>query len=67
MDKIVLDETKLKQLLKTAIIESVQENREIFSQLLAEALEDIGMENAIQEGEDSETVSRDEIFQILKG
>jgi hypothetical protein len=34
--------------------------------VLTEALEDIGMENAIKEGENTETVSRDRIFQILK-
>lgn len=34
--------------------------------VLTEALEDIGMENAIKEGENTETVSRDRIFKILK-
>ncbi len=34
--------------------------------VLTEALEDIGMENAIKEGENTETVSRDRILQILK-
>ncbi|MEZ2246831.1 hypothetical protein [Microcoleus sp.] len=35
--------------------------------VLTEALEDIGMENAIKEGENTETVSREQIFKILKG
>jgi hypothetical protein len=43
----------------------VQEEKEMFSELLAEALEDIAMENAIKEGESSEIVSRDEIFKML--
>lgn len=36
------------------------------SEILTEALEDIGMENAIKEGENTETVSREQIFKILK-
>ncbi len=66
MAEITLDETKLKQLLKTAIVELITEQREEFSELLAEALEDIGMKNAIKEGEYTETVSREQIFKIIK-
>ena len=66
MAEITLDETKLKELLKTAILELLQEQKEEFSELLTEALEDIGMKNAIKEGEKTETVSREQIFQILK-
>lgn len=51
MAEITLDETKLKELLKTAIIELLEEQKEEFSELLTEALEDIGMKNAIKEGE----------------
>ncbi len=67
MNETLLDKTKLKELFKTAIFELVQEQKEVFSELILEALEDIGMENAIKEGEDTEIVSRDAIFQILKG
>ncbi|MGK7904614.1 MAG: hypothetical protein AB4352_25055 [Hormoscilla sp.] len=65
MAEITLDETKLKELLNTAILELLQEQKELFSEVLAETLEDIGMKNAIAEGENTETVSRDQIFQIL--
>ena len=66
MSEITLDETKLKELLKVAIFELLKEQKELFSELLTEALEDIGMENAIKEDENSETVSREQIFKILK-
>jgi len=65
MAEITLDESKLKELLKAVIIELLQEQKEEFSELLIEALEDIGMKNAIKEGENTEIVSRDEIFKIL--
>ena len=66
MAEITLDETKLKELLKAAILELMQEQKEEFYHILAESLEDIGMANAIKEGENTETVSREEIFKILK-
>ncbi|AFZ09083.1 MULTISPECIES: hypothetical protein [Oscillatoriales] len=66
MSEITLDETKLKELLKAAIFELLKEQKEVFSEILTEALEDIGMENAIKEGENTETVSREQIFKILK-
>ena len=65
MAEITIDETKLKELLKVAIIELLQEQKEEFSEILAETLEDILIKNAIQEGENSELVSREEIFKIL--
>ena len=66
MSEITLDETKLKELLKAAIFELLTEQKEVFSEILTEALEDIGMETAIKEGENTETVSREQIFNILK-
>ncbi len=65
MTEITLDETKIKELIKTAIFELMQEKKEVFSELFAEAIEDIGMENAIKEGENTEVVSYEEILKIL--
>ncbi len=65
MTDLTLDENKLKELLKMALFELMQEKKEIFSELFAEILEDVGMENAIKEGENTEIVSREEIFKIL--
>ena len=66
MTEIILDETKLKELLKLAIIEVFQEQKELFSDLLAEVIEEIALENAIKEGEKTEPVSRDAIFKLLE-
>ncbi len=66
MPEIILDENKLKELLKIAIIEVFQEQKEVFSELLAEVIEDIALENAIKEGENTEPVSRDVIFNLLE-
>jgi hypothetical protein len=65
MTQINLDEDKIKQLFKTALLEVIQEQKEVFSDLLAEIIEDIALEKAIKEGEETETVSREAIFQVL--
>ncbi|MEA5468741.1 hypothetical protein [Spirulina sp. 06S082] len=65
MAEITLDETRLKELLKAAIFELVEEQKDIFIELVSEVLEDVGMDNAIKAGENTEIVSREEIFEIL--
>ncbi|WP_129628278.1 hypothetical protein [Candidatus Oscillochloris fontis] len=59
------DETRLKALLKEALVEVLEQRREWFSMLLAEALEDSAFVQAIKEGEATEIVGRDEIFALL--
>ena len=62
-----LDEGKLKQILKEALIEALEEKKDVFHELIVEAIEDIGLINAIREGQNTETVSKQEIFDILEG
>ena len=61
------DDQKIKALFKEAIVEVMEENQELVSSLLVEALEDIGLSRAIEEGEKSESVSREEILKALSG
>ena len=63
----VIDDSKLKKLLKEAIVEALEEKRDVFHDLITEALEDIALVRAIQEGENTETVNKQEIFNILEG
>lgn len=65
MTELNLNEEKIKQLFKTALLEVLQEQKEVFSDLLAEIIEDIALEKAIKEGEDTEPVSREAIFKLL--
>jgi Asp-tRNA(Asn)/Glu-tRNA(Gln) amidotransferase C subunit len=66
MTEITLDESKLKELLKTALFELMQEEKAMFSELLSDVIEEIAMSNAIKEGENTEIVSQEEIFKILE-
>jgi dsDNA-binding SOS-regulon protein len=66
MSEITLNLDQLKEILKSAIIELLRENREEVSDFLAEIIEDVAMERAIAEGETTELVSREAIFQLLE-
>ena len=63
----LIDDGKLKQLLKEAFIEALEEKKTIFQEMMIEALEDVALAHAIKEGEETETVSRQEVFDILEG
>jgi hypothetical protein len=63
----LVDDNKLKYLMKQAIIEVIEEKKEAVHDILVEVMEDVAMIRAIQEGEDSGNADRDEIFGILQG
>ena len=62
----LIDDNKLKQLLKEALIEAIEDKRSLFYDLIVDAVEDIAMVRAIQEGENTETINKQEIFNILE-
>ncbi|MEH2131351.1 MAG: hypothetical protein V7K86_12090 [Nostoc sp.] len=61
-----LNPDQLKEIFKSAIIELIRDNRKEVSEFLAEIIEDVAMEQAIAEGETTELVSRESIFQLLE-
>jgi hypothetical protein len=60
-----VDESKLKDIFKKAIIEVLQEKKELVTELIEEALEDEALANAIKDGENTKAVSRSQVFKIL--
>jgi hypothetical protein len=63
----IITEEKTKEMLTEILIEMMQNKRELFYEIVIEALEDIGLANAITEGLKSEFVPEEEIFAILNG
>jgi PII-like signaling protein len=61
----VVEERRLKVLLKDAVTEVLEERRDILRAAVQESLEDATMFRAIQAGEKSRPVSRNKIFQRL--
>jgi ribosomal protein L12E/L44/L45/RPP1/RPP2 len=62
----LVDEERLKELLKAAIVEVLEERRDLVLDLFEEALEDVALARAMEEGESSGNVSREEVFQVLE-
>jgi hypothetical protein len=58
-------EEQLKDALKAALVEVLEERSDLLRDVLAEVLEDVALTYAIREGEESAGVSRDEVFRIL--
>jgi hypothetical protein len=62
-----IDEATLKELFKTAMVEVLNEHRDLVKDIVEEAMEDIALTRAIDEGLRSESVSREEVMAILEG
>jgi hypothetical protein len=67
MSQVPLDDQKLKELFKAALVEVLEERKEILRDLIEETLEDIGLARAIEQGQRTEDVSRSEVLSILEG
>ena len=66
MATATFDEEKLRELMKSALIEALEERRDLMKEIVAEVIEDIALARAIEQGLESKPVARDEVFAILK-
>ncbi len=62
-----IEETRVRELLKELLLELIETRRDVFQDILLEAVEDAGLIEAIREGEGTDRVARDEIMAILEG
>ena len=62
-----IEENRVRELLKELLLELIETRRDVFQDILLEAVEDAGLLEAIKEGESSESVGRDEVMAMLKG
>jgi hypothetical protein len=60
------DDQRTKDLFKQAMVELLEERKDLFYDLFAEVIEDTILANAIQEGITTGSVDREEIIKILK-
>jgi hypothetical protein len=66
MSAVSPGDTYLKDALKAALIEVLEERSDLLRDVLAEVMEDVALVRAIQDGETGELVSRDEVFRALQ-
>jgi hypothetical protein len=60
------EQENLKQVVKDAIREAFTENREMVKELLAEVVDDIALLQRMEEGRDTDLVSREQVMQLLE-
>ncbi len=65
--ELTLNDVKTKELLKEVIIDLIKEKRDLFYEIILEALEEVALANAIKEGRQNKFVNEDRIFAILEG
>ncbi len=61
------DEPALKRALKQALVETLQEQRELLHDIFAEVLEDFALAEAIREGQRTKPATRAEVGRALDG
>lgn len=65
--EIAATEAKLKEAIKAALVEVLQERQDLLYDAVERAIEDIAFARAIEEGDRTELIERDEVFDILEG
>jgi hypothetical protein len=66
MQQMIVDKNQLKEVFKQAFAELLQEQKDLLYDVFTEVLEDVALVNAIKEGEETEIVSRKQVFKILE-
>lgn len=63
--EILVDEGRIKQWFKEVLLEVLEERKDILYELIAEVMEDIALVHAIQEGENTKPVGKQEVLKLL--
>ena len=62
-----INQEQLKNVIKTALVEVLEERQDLLYDAIEDAIEDVAFARAIEEGESTELVEREEIFKLFEG
>lgn len=65
--QILLNDEKTRELLTEILIDLIKTRKELFAEIFQDALEEVGLGNAITEGRKNEFVPEENIFALLDG
>lgn len=65
--ELSISDEKTKELLTEVMINLLQTKRDLLYEVVLEALEEVGLVNAIMEGRQNDFVTQEKIFAILDG
>ncbi len=63
---VIESDEKLKEVLKSAIVEVLQERQELVREILGDIIEDSAFSKAMAEGEQTPRVSRESVFEVME-
>lgn len=67
MPNVNFSEQALQAMMKQAVIDALEERRDLLRDVVAEVFEDLALTEAIKEGLTSEAMERAEVFSLLRG
>ncbi len=62
-----INQDQLKDIIKAAVAEVLEEHRDLLHEVVEEALEDVALVRAIEEGESTELIEREAVMNFLEG
>lgn len=65
--QISISDEKTREMLTEILIDLIKTRKELFSEIIQEALEEVGLANAIAEGRKNEFIPEEDIFALLDG
>lgn len=65
--ELLINDEKTKELLTEVMVELIKTKREVMYEVVLEALEEVGLANAIIDGRKNDFISEDKIFSLLDG
>jgi len=63
--ELTVNENKMRELIKDVLVEMMSEKKGLFQEILIEAIEEVGLINAIKEGRKNNFVDEERIVKIL--
>jgi len=63
--ELSISDEKSKELLTEVIVDLLKTRREVFYDVVLEAMEEVGLANAIAEGRKNDFISEEQIFSLL--
>lgn len=61
-----INQEQLKNAIKTALVEVLEERQDLLHNAIEDAIEDVAFARAIEEGENTALVQREEVFKLLE-
>jgi len=64
--ELTVSDDRLKRVLKEIMVELIQDKKDVMSQIISDALEDVGLTQAIKQGRKNKFVDESRILDILE-